>query len=518
MSKSDRHQRPKSRWSAAGRIIVALTVALVGFAIYFAIGQSRGLALLRIADAQREALQLRLSATGSIRLAAGRMLDHAIERFESGDREDPFDGGRGAGWLAEVYIWDGQRLTWWGAKDDGGTLCDPDPGLNALIAARLKHRLDDAKPTGRTVIPFITDTFRGRSIVLAVRAGSLGTDRAILAAVQLDLRRLREDYLDRHFAASGNLSIVEDLKGRHAHWATPLSDALPLLIVPSQPFIEAELNAAFVRIAVFVAIGVLFLVVIVALIVKMMRLVQREVALAQLKSNFVADVSHELKTPLALIRMFSEMLTENRVPSDEKKLEYYGIINRESTRLTQLIENILDFSRIEAGRKAYAMRPIDVGCVIGDTYDNYRADLDQRGFQHSLDVADGLPTVDADADAIAQAVVNLMGNAVKYSRDEKRIDIDIGCETRRDRHGVLISVADSGIGISPEDRARMFDGFFRANDDRVRKVRGTGLGLSVVKHIVEAHHGSIDVESRLVKGTVFRIFLPESTTIADGDS
>jgi signal transduction histidine kinase len=234
------------------------------------------------------------------------------------------------------------------------------------------------------------------------------------------------------------------------------------------------------------------------------------VALSRLRSNFVADVSHELKTPLALIRMFSEMLGEDRVPSEEKRREYYAIIQRESSRLTHMIDNILDFSRIDAGKKEFAFEAVDVAAVVRDTYEAYRFDLDRQKFEHRLVVADGLPRVQADADAIAQAIINLISNAIKYSAQEKSLLIELSKETRRGKHGVLICVSDSGIGIKPEDRSHLFDGFYRADDEHVRKQRGAGLGLSLVKSIVDAHGGILDVESRLVKGTTFRIFLPQS--------
>jgi len=240
----------------------------------------------------------------------------------------------------------------------------------------------------------------------------------------------------------------------------------------------------------------------------MIRVARREMALAALKANFVADVSHELKTPLALIHMFAETLQSGRVASDEKRDEYYGIIMRESTRLTNLINNILDFARIEAGKKLYQFDTVDAAQVVRDTYAAYSAQLDACGFEHHLTIEEDLPPIYADRDAIAQTVLNLINNAVKYSPDEKHLVVQVTRDTRRGRHGVLISVHDRGMGIKPEDRQRLTEGFFRVSDSRVRGQGGTGLGLALVKHIVEEHHGALDIESRLVKGSAFRIFLP----------
>jgi len=259
-----------------------------------------------------------------------------------------------------------------------------------------------------------------------------------------------------------------------------------------------------------VAVNCLPVVVLVAGMWLLGRVVRREVALSEMKANFVADVSHELKTPLALIRLFAETLQSGRVLAPEKRHEYYSVIVRESTRLTNLINGILDFARIEAGRKEYTFQATDVGNVVRETYESYRPQLEHEGFEHHLVVATDLPRVDADPDAIAQIVVNLLNNAIKYSREDRFVAIEVVRDTRRDRRGVLLSVHDRGIGIRPEDRGHLTEGFFRARDPRVRERGGTGLGLALVEQIVQAHHGSLDIESRLVKGSTFRVFLPAS--------
>lgn len=238
------------------------------------------------------------------------------------------------------------------------------------------------------------------------------------------------------------------------------------------------------------------------------RVTRREVALAELKANFVADVSHELKTPLAVIRLYGETLQSGRITSEEKRQEYYATITREAERLTLLINTILDFARIESGRREFTMRRTDVAAVVREGYESYQPELERHGFLHRLVCDPDLPPAEADPDAIRRVLYNLMSNAVKYSDDEKRMDLEVTRDVRRGKRGVLISVHDRGIGISAEDRGHVFDGFYRAADRRVRDKGGTGLGLSLVKQIVEAHGGSIDIESRLVKGTTVRVFLP----------
>jgi len=285
-------------------------------------------------------------------------------------------------------------------------------------------------------------------------------------------------------------------------------------IRPSEEFIEEQRRTVMTQITVYGALtGAALLTVLVAMAL-LLRLARREVALSAMKSNFVADVSHELKTPLALIRMFAETLRTRGDIAVEKRNEYYAIIERESNRLTNLINNILDFAKIDAGRKEYRLQPTDVVAVVRETYASYREQLDREGFEHHLSIAEGLPNVDADRDAIVQILVNLINNAIKYSEDEKHLVIELAADTRRGKRGVLISVHDRGIGIKPEERAYLTEGFYRADDARVRQKSGTGLGLALVKHIIEAHHGSLDVESRLVKGSTFRVFLPASMTPA----
>ncbi|MBN1491750.1 MAG: hypothetical protein JXA69_17690 [Phycisphaerae bacterium] len=236
--------------------------------------------------------------------------------------------------------------------------------------------------------------------------------------------------------------------------------------------------------------------------------VRGQMRLAQLKAEFVANVSHELKTPLSLIRMFGETLWLGRVQDENQAREYHGIIARESERLTHLIDNILDFSQVQAGRKAYSLTECDIAGVVRDTMDGYWHELERAGFEHHVQIEADLPTIQADANAIAQVLVNLLSNAVKYSGDRKYVAVAVRRTSLGSRAAVEISVEDHGIGLSPADRQRVFEAFFRADDDRVRARRGSGLGLSLVRHTIDAHGGRIGVESGPEHGTTFRIVLP----------
>jgi len=235
-----------------------------------------------------------------------------------------------------------------------------------------------------------------------------------------------------------------------------------------------------------------------------LRAAARQVALAQAKSSFVANVSHELKTPLSLIRLFAEILELGRATSREKEQEYYSIIHRESRRLTQLINNILDFSKIEAGRKHYEFAPCNVGSIVEEVLKTYEYPITSAGFELETHIAFGLPAASVDRDAIAQAVLNLLNNAIRYSPDLKKIEL---CVESRDGF-IAIDVADHGVGIPRSEHQKIFEKFYRVDNDLVHTVRGTGLGLALVKHIVDAHGGKILVDSAPGEGSRFTILLP----------
>jgi signal transduction histidine kinase len=236
----------------------------------------------------------------------------------------------------------------------------------------------------------------------------------------------------------------------------------------------------------------------------MFRSTARELKLAEMKSAFVSNVSHELETPLSLIRLLAETLELGRVKDQQKSLEYYRMIHSESCRLTQLINNILDFSRIEAGRNEYKLSPQDAGSVVEDLLATYQQQIQSEGFELSVEIERPLPPVMMDGEAISRAVLNLVNNAMKYSAETKTVTVHV----RRQEQTVAIEIADHGIGISRGDLKRIFEKFYRAGSELVHETKGSGLGLSLVKHIVEAHHGEIKVDSTPGKGSTFTILLP----------
>jgi signal transduction histidine kinase len=251
------------------------------------------------------------------------------------------------------------------------------------------------------------------------------------------------------------------------------------------------------------ALGIL-LVVIVAGSVTTYRLMRRESEVAKLKADFVANVSHDLKTPLSVIRMFGETLEMGRVPDQATREEYYRVITRESERLSRLIDNVLDFSRIEGGRRTYERVPAPVEPLVRESLEPFAYPLAQGGFKVDVDVAADLPDVMMDAAAMAQALSNLVDNAIKYSGERKSIRVSarlIGGE-------LALTVADEGIGIAPADHGRIFEKFYRVGRSDTQGRRGSGVGLALVRHVAEAHGGRVTVESRPGEGSRFTITVP----------
>jgi signal transduction histidine kinase/tetratricopeptide (TPR) repeat protein len=237
------------------------------------------------------------------------------------------------------------------------------------------------------------------------------------------------------------------------------------------------------------------------------RYVERNLELAKMKSDFLSNITHELKTPLTSIKMYGEMLAAGRLRTEEKRKEYAEHIVREGDRLQKLIENVLDFARQDSGQHEYVLAEEDVADTVSEAVDLFRLSAKARGFDLFVELppVGKHPPVDLDRDAVVRSVLNLLSNAVKYSTDRRRITVSV---KRENREAMAISVEDQGIGIAAEDLERIFDRFYRAGDENTRGISGAGLGLSLVDHIVRAHQGQIEVESEKGQGSTFTISLP----------
>jgi signal transduction histidine kinase len=240
---------------------------------------------------------------------------------------------------------------------------------------------------------------------------------------------------------------------------------------------------------------------------------RREVHTAELRSQFVASVSHELKTPLTAIRMFAEIMQGGDVDSPTRN-ECVDTIVNESERLTRLLNNVLDFSRIEHGQKTYRLEPTRLSEVVAAAAKTMQHPLAEQGFDLSMEIDDQIPPVPADRDALKQAVLNLLTNAMKYSSQSREIQLRL-----LPRNGdALIQVSDRGIGIPKQEQSRIFEKFYRAPVRENQSISGTGLGLALVAHIVQGHSGSVQVESSPGAGSTFTIRLPLTADANDARS
>ena len=256
-----------------------------------------------------------------------------------------------------------------------------------------------------------------------------------------------------------------------------------------------------------VQLGVVGLAMLIAVggVVMVVRAAVQERRLAALRNDFVANVSHELKTPLSSVRMFAELLLTRRVSSLEKEREYLQIIVGESERLSSLIDNVLDFAKLERGKDAYEMAPCEVDAVVRAAVEVLRYRAEREHLTLTLDIAPARTI--ADARAVELAVINLLDNALKYAHDSNSIDVRVSTH----REEVCIDVSDQGPGIARAEQERIFDRFVRGDAAQNGRVRGSGIGLALVKHIADAHGGRISLQSPLPgsdRGTCFSLYLP----------
>jgi two-component system, OmpR family, phosphate regulon sensor histidine kinase PhoR len=233
------------------------------------------------------------------------------------------------------------------------------------------------------------------------------------------------------------------------------------------------------------------------------RTLYREARLSRLKTDFVSLVSHELRTPMTSIRMFIEMLASKRIRDEDEMRTVMDLLTKETTRLSALIESVLDFSRLEGGKVRYQLVPSSAKAVATRALDAFVAQHLGENEHLQVDVPEGLNFL-ADEEAISGALLNLLQNAYKYSAANRLIELKA---SRVDRE-VVLEVRDNGVGIARREHRRIFERFYRVDDLLTRQTQGTGLGLSIAQRIVQAHKGRISLDSAVGKGSTFRIHLP----------
>ncbi|MEC7983980.1 MAG: HAMP domain-containing sensor histidine kinase [Myxococcota bacterium] len=243
------------------------------------------------------------------------------------------------------------------------------------------------------------------------------------------------------------------------------------------------------------------------------RVAANEVEVANIKSHFAASVSHELRSPITQIRLKGESLLFGLAETEEELTEHYEAIVRESERLSWLVDNVLNYAAIEQDSKHYVLRKNDLNETVRRVVDSLQVTLSMKNVEIELRLDSDLPFLRHDPDAVSQCVINLLSNAAKYSGEEKYILIS----TFQNSSGVDVSVEDQGIGISEEDLSHIFEPFFRSKEESARRRKGTGIGLAITKHIMEAHRGSILVRSRPGEGSTFTLRFPLELIEDEGD-
>jgi two-component system phosphate regulon sensor histidine kinase PhoR len=292
-------------------------------------------------------------------------------------------------------------------------------------------------------------------------------------------------------------------------WLVTVPTAL-LLVVGSLMLVfnETNLNVLF-GIFVLALVGCTVTGIVLSLV-----FLRREANVSKLQMDFVSKVSHELKTPLTSIRMFVDMLHMKRAASPAELEQCIAVLQKETTRLNERIDRLLDWGRMEAGKRVYVLRPESVAAIIEDARTAFAASTVGRGVTLEVRVPSGLPQVLADRAAMEDALLNLLTNAYKYTGDDKQIVLG----ARADEDHVYLWVRDNGIGIPRREHRRVFEKFYRVDERLSRAVEGSGLGLAIVRHVVVAHRGRIDLESEPGHGSTFTIALPHAPAKALAES
>jgi len=366
--------------------------------------------------------------------------------------------------------------------------------LPSVVATAVRMWADE---TGSAVAFRSVKSEPGLRVVIAARSDSQSAATALVARA--------DDLLARYFPPDSQGRFEPRPAAQAEDILCPLNEAFGNAVLTATAPVSAQLRAqAARRTALAVGTGLGSAAAWAVVLWLMLRAMRRQRELVRLQRRFVADVSHELKTPLAMIRLLAETLADGRVTEPHRVRAYYQTMSREAERLSGLLDRILDFSRIESGARQYRFEPCDVAAVARRAWGLFEAQFVAGGFEHRLEIQPDLPTIRADAEAIEQVLVNLLQNAFRYCGNERYVRLAV----RREGYLIVITVEDHGIGMTGAQLARLGDTFFRAEGTHVRQTHGCGLGLAIVYRVVQAHGGKIEVHSRPNKGTTFTVWFP----------
>jgi len=298
------------------------------------------------------------------------------------------------------------------------------------------------------------------------------------------------------FSATPPRQAVRNSAETQLPWTLHVVSRDPMAELTQQGNRRRLLLLAFTLVATFVLAGSYFIA----------RAVTRELEVVRLQSDFVSAVSHEFRTPLASLRQLSELLSDGRVPSERRRQEYYQGLRRASERLYRLVESLLDFGRMQAGARQYRFELVETESLFRSVVEEFAEEAGERGYRVDIAQQGHLPRVQADREALSRALWNLLDNAVKYSPQNKTVWAEATCENGQ----VAIRVCDKGLGIAPHEQKQIFKKFVRAASADAAGAKGTGLGLTMVEHIIAAHGGQVRVDSEPGVGSTFTIILPSA--------
>lgn len=340
-------------------------------------------------------------------------------------------------------------------------------------------------------------------LVALIYAGESIRDFGLDPAASGDAQKLRLALLDER----GTAIFGQKLDASEGQASRILSTAdLPWRLQLAAPTGDSTQGVLAARRTYFILALVLVVFLVCAACYAIARGVMREAAAGRLQSDFVSAVSHEFRSPLTTLRQLTELLNTGRIHEESRRRLYFDVLAKETARLHQLVEDLLDFGRMDAGRRQYRLEPVDFSELVRNGIEEYQMESRSNGHRIELNSDQKPLLVNADREALRRVVRNLLENAVKYSPDSPTVWV----ETGHDDRAAVLRVRDEGIGIPAEEQSRIFEKFVRGEGAKKACINGSGIGLAMVKEIVKVHHGEIDLSSEVGRGSTFQVRLPLS--------